>query len=118
MVTFINSKPLQQLERGEFVYDKRKPNFFEKILLLIGVILIIAGYGLMHGRIIADGMITWNAIQAIFIWLVLVVLVILLAVNENMKEELKIIAGQQLNEIKLLTGSTKKQILKTVKRKK
>jgi hypothetical protein len=108
-------------KRGEFMYQKRRPNFFEKILLLVGVILIIVGYGLMHNRIVADGVLTWQAIQAVFTWLVLVVLVILLAVNENMKEELKVIAERQLSEIRLLTGSAKTKILgkaKKTKRKK
>ena len=103
------------------MYQKRRPNFFEKILLLVGVILIIVGYGLMHNRIVADGVLTWQAIQAVFTWLVLVVLVILLAVNENMKEELKVIAERQLSEIRLLTGSAKTKILgkaKKTKRKK
>ena len=80
----------------------RKPNLFEKVLLAIGILMIVIGYTLIHKLALRDGFYTWNVINALFLWLILIVLIILAAVNENTKEELKIVIKNQLDEMKLL----------------
>lgn len=79
----------------------RRPNTFEKILLVVGVAVLMVGYGLIHRQILIDGF-TVNVIMAIFLWLMLVVLMIIAAVNENIKEEIKQVVELQLQEIRLM----------------
>ncbi|MCK4521077.1 MAG: hypothetical protein KAU20_00760 [Nanoarchaeota archaeon] len=83
------------------MFKERKINAFEKLLLATGILVIITGYIFIHSLIIKTG-ISWMALQAMFLWLILLVLVILTAVNENTKEELKMVINNQLEEIKLL----------------
>lgn len=90
------------------MYYNRKLNFFEKVLLTIGVFVILIGYFFVHGLVVKQG-ISWDALQATFLWLILVVMVILAAVNENMKEELKMVIVNQVREIKLLREDFKRK---------
>jgi len=99
----------------------RNPNLFERFLLIIGIFVIIIGYGFISNAQKLNDPNYWTFLQTMFLWLILTVLVILLAVNENMKEELKLIAEEQLEQIKLLTQSERKAVdiedeeLKTLK---
>ena len=88
----------------------RSPNLFEKFLLVIGVFVIVVGYGFITNARAVDTTNYWLFLQTMFLWLMLTVLVILLAVNENMKEELKIIAEEQLEQIKLLARGEKQEV--------
>lgn len=88
---------------------QRKPNMFEAILLVIGIVLIIVGYVVIHRMIAAEGALSWDFLQTTFLWLLMVLLVILAAVNENMKEELKIVIQNQLEEMKLLRADLNKK---------
>ena len=92
----------------------RKTNAFEKILLAIGITLIIIGYAAIHRLFAVERVFSWELLQTTFLWLMMILLLILAAVNENMKEELKIIILQQHDEIKLLrkdlAGSRRKLI--------
>jgi len=81
---------------------KRKPNAFEAILLVIGVALILVGYMAIHKMVLVDSVLSWDLLQTTFLWLVMILLVIMVAVNENMKEELKLVIQNQLEEIKVL----------------
>ena len=80
----------------------RRPNLFEKILLVTGVLVIMLGYVFVHKLALVEGLLSWQSLQTIFLWFILIVLVILAAVNENMKEELKTVIQNQIDEIKLL----------------
>ena len=80
----------------------RTPNFFERMLLIIGVLVIIVGYGVIYRVSQITGTFGWETVAAIFLWLILIAVVILLAVSENMKEELKQVLENQVEEIKLL----------------
>lgn len=79
----------------------RRPNTFEKVLLIVGVAVLMVGYGFIHKQVLADGF-TINVIMTIFLWFILVALIIIAAANENIKEELKQITELQLQEIRLL----------------
>lgn len=81
--------------------DFRNPNLFEKILLVFGVFVIIISYVALH-RMVVSGADSVDALQVIFLWLILLVMIIMTSVNENMKEELKIVIRNQHEEIKLL----------------
>ena len=80
----------------------RKTNAFEKILLAIGITLIIMGFAAINRLFSVERVFSWELLQTTFLWLMMILLLILAAVNENMKEELKIIILQQHDEIKLL----------------
>ncbi len=80
----------------------RKPNVFESILLLIGVVLIILGYIVIYRLYTIEGVLSWDLLQTLFLWILMILLVISAAVNENMKEELKIVIENQAEEIRLL----------------
>ncbi|MBU0629066.1 MAG: hypothetical protein KKC75_07800 [Nanoarchaeota archaeon] len=88
---------------------RRKPNVFEMILLVIGIALIIIGYAAIHRLVAVDGAISWAFLQTTFLWLLMILMVILTAVNENMKEELKMVIENQVEEIKLLRIDLKKK---------
>jgi len=79
----------------------RKPNTFEKTLLVIGVAVLMVGYGLIHRQVVIEGF-TIGVIQTIFLWFILVALIIITAANENIKEELRDVIELQLQEIRLL----------------
>ena len=87
----------------------RNPNLFEKILLVFGVFIIITTYTIIHKLIAAKGFFSFEALQTIFLWLILLVMVIMTSVNENTKEELKIVIQNQLDEIKLLRKELRKK---------
>jgi hypothetical protein len=83
--------------------NMRSPNVFEKILLVIGVMMVIVGYSFIHRMYMVDGyVLSWNMLQTMFLWLILAVMLIQLAVSENMKEELKLIIQEHIQEIKLM----------------
>ena len=80
----------------------RKPNTFEFVILIVGMLLIIIGYFFIYRLIILDGGIGWSAITVIFLWMILLALLILIAVNENIKEEIKDLIILNIEENRLL----------------
>lgn len=85
----------------------RKPNIFEKLIFIIGILIIIMGYVFIHSLIVLEGSLTWDALQTIFLWLLIIGVIILASVNENMKEELKSIILNQHQELKILRQDLK-----------
>ena len=81
----------------------RNFNFFEKIILVIGIIIVVLGYFMIQKAFVASGSVTsWDSVSTVFIWILVILLIILLAANENMKEELKGISLNQTRELKLI----------------
>lgn len=87
----------------------RTPNVFEKILLILGVVIVMVGYGLIYKVFSMTKTLTWDALTVIFLWLALIGIIILVAVTENTKEELKIIIENQAVETRLLREDLKKR---------
>jgi hypothetical protein len=67
----------------------RKPNTFEAILLIIGLLVLISGFYLITTAVKSGSTSGLMVVQTIFLWLILVALIILVAVSENIKEEMK-----------------------------
>tara|TARA_Y100000310_G_scaffold326003_1_gene390314 strand:+ start:719 stop:991 length:273 start_codon:yes stop_codon:yes gene_type:complete len=88
--------------------NQRKINLFEKVLLCIGILVILIGYLFVYGMVAKEGL-SWNALQTTFLWLILIVMIILAAVNENMKEELKMVINNQVKEMQLLRDDLKRK---------
>ena len=100
-----------------FVYEgvqmkrfTRNPNLFEKILLIIGICVIVFGFGSISTAINVDNTNYWLFTQTVLLWFLLVIMIVLLAVNENMKEELKLISEEQLEQIKILNQGERKEL--------
>lgn len=82
--------------------DTRKPNKFELILLFVGIMAGAVGYFFVHMVIMEYGMYSFETTSVMLLWFIIIILIVLTAVNENSKEELKIIIKQQHDEMKLL----------------
>jgi len=72
-------------------------------LLVIGIAIVMVGYTFIHRMYTYTGsVLSWQLIMSMLLWLISLVLIISLAVNENVKEELRIVAENQLAELKLI----------------
>ncbi len=94
----------------------KRVNTFEKIILVVGVMVLVAGFYLIGKMISNDPVISWPLIQSIALWSLLILMLILTDSNESIKEErtvvidahrketrqLKKISAEQLKEVKLL----------------
>jgi len=95
---------------------KRIPNVFEKILLVVGIAIVMIGYTFIHRMYVYSGsVLTWDLIVSMLLWLISLVLIISLAVSENVKEELRVVAENQLSELKLIKEEL--QLMKRARRK-
>ncbi|RMF54316.1 hypothetical protein D6745_05635 [Candidatus Woesearchaeota archaeon] len=82
---------------------KRKVNVFEWILLPVGFIIAALGLWLIQRELIITGYrIGWEVFSAVFLWLILIFLIIITAVNENQKEELSVVIKEHAEETRLL----------------
>ncbi len=78
----------------------RKTSSFEKMLLIVGLLVLVIGYMLINKTYIAEGStMSWGFLQTIFLWLLIVIFIILLAIGEDIKEGILI---EQLEELKSL----------------
>lgn len=85
----------------------RKSNFFERVLLVVGLVVIIVGFIFINKVFMSDANLGWDMLQAIFLWLMLIVLIVLLATEEDVKEELAIIIKEHIEETKIMKEETK-----------
>jgi len=90
----------------------RKLNFFEIALLIVGIGVGIVGFLIISNHYQSDPTISWDLYQTVFIWLLLIVLLILAATMEDVKEELAVIIKGHIEETKLLKEET--MILKDI----
>lgn len=79
----------------------RKPNLFEKALLVVGIAVLMAGYGFIHWQIVKEGL-NSSSLILVFLWLMLVALIIIAAANENLKEEMKQLIEVHLQETRMI----------------
>ncbi|MBD3202997.1 hypothetical protein GF327_01775 [Candidatus Woesearchaeota archaeon] len=82
--------------------NSRKINTFEKILLPVGV--SVAGFGLyfLIQADVSGSELAWLKMSSFFSWLSLLILMVIAAINVDMKEELVILTKDHNAEIKLL----------------
>jgi multisubunit Na+/H+ antiporter MnhF subunit len=84
----------------------RKINFFELTLLIVGVGVLVVGFMIINNPYEADRVLSWDLFQTVFVWLVLIVLLVLAATMEDVKEELAIVINEQTEETRLLKQET------------
>ena len=83
----------------------RKTSSFEKMLLIVGLLVLVIGYVMIGKTYAVEGPgLSWGFMQTIFLWMLIVIFIILLAIGEDIKEGILI---QQLDELKALTTSLK-----------
>ena len=79
---------------------KRSTSVFEKLLLVVGFLLLIMGYFFINRVFAAEGFqVSWGFLQTVFLWLLMVIFIIMLAIGEDIKEGILL---QQLDEIRSL----------------
>lgn len=80
----------------------RPPNIFEKLLLAIGLIVVIVGYGLIHSLVAKQSAISWDLVITVFLWFVLIIMIVITSVTENLKEELAEIIKKETEKLRML----------------
>ena len=91
-------------EKNQVLYLRL--NLFEIGLFFAGLALMIVGFFLLRKQYLADGYFSWGLLQGIFLWLILIVIVIIAAILENVKEELAVVIKEHITETKLLRQET------------
>lgn len=85
-------------------------NMFEKMLLVVGIAVTIIGFYYINQMYTGEGRLSWALLQAAFLWLVLLFMIILTDSNESIKEELKEVVNQQVQETRLLRDISREQL--------
>ena len=86
---------------------KRHTSIFEKLLLFVGLFILVIGYFFINKGFVLEGyQITWGFLQTVFLWLLMVIFIILLAIGEDIKEGILL---EQLDEIKKLKEAVLKR---------
>ncbi|MEK6828111.1 MAG: hypothetical protein AABX78_02070 [Nanoarchaeota archaeon] len=79
---------------------KRHTSTFEKLLLVVGFLVLIIGYFFINRAFVEEGFkVSWGFLQTVFLWLLIVIFIILLAIGEDIKEGILL---EQLDEMKQL----------------
>lgn len=92
-------------------------NFFEKMLLIVGIAVTIIGFYYINKIYTGEGHLSGALLQAAFLWLLLLLMIILTDSNESIKEELKEVIQNHIEETKVLKEISKEQLaeLKVIK---
>ena len=88
----------------------RSLNFFEKMLLIVGLAITIVGFYFINKLYVGEGRLSWALLQASFLWLLLIFLVILTDSNETVKEEMVDTMTQHIEETILLKKVVEEQL--------
>ena len=80
----------------------RRVNNFEKFLLFIGMVITVVGFYFINRVYEMEGYASWALLQSSFLYLLLILMVILTDSNESIKEELKDVIEQHIEETKIL----------------
>lgn len=88
---------------GEFHQPRRKATAFEIMLLILGVVVLVAGFILIRNTFITEGKtLSWFMIGAIFSWLTLLILFVVSELNADVKEELSMVMREHVDQTKIL----------------
>jgi surface polysaccharide O-acyltransferase-like enzyme len=92
-------------------------NFFEKMLLLVGIAVTIIGFYYINNIYTGEGHLSWALLQAAFLWLLLLFMIINTDSNESIKEELKEVIQRHIEETRVLRDISREQLaeLKIIK---
>ena len=80
---------------------RRSTSIFEKLLLVVGFLVLIMGYFFINKIFIAeDYKVSWGFLQTVFLWLLMVIFIIMLAIGEDIKEGILLQQLDAINELK------------------
>ncbi|MBI2654482.1 hypothetical protein HYX02_06780 [Candidatus Woesearchaeota archaeon] len=80
---------------------KRRTSLFEKLLLIVGFFVLVIGYFFINKAFVSEGfVISWGFLQTVFLWLLMVIFIILLAIGEDIKEGILLEQLDELRELK------------------
>ncbi|MBL7055875.1 hypothetical protein ISS07_03115 [Candidatus Woesearchaeota archaeon] len=89
--------------------EGRKTSAFEKLLLIVGALILIVGYIMINKvYIVQNGQLTWGFLQTTFLWLLMVIFIILIAIGEDIKESILTRQLAELKNIKELLSKKKR----------
>ena len=88
----------------------KRINNFEKILFIVGLAATFMGFYLINKVFVTDPYLNWSLLQAIFLWLMLLFIIILTDSNESIKEELREVIKEHMEETKLLKQISNEQL--------
>lgn len=91
------------------IFEKRKPNLFEKALLFVGILVTAVGFFLINKMYSLNQGLSWDLLITSFLWLVILLLLILTSTTQDIKEELFTIIKETKEEIKLLRKDLKRK---------
>lgn len=84
------------------VVPGRKSNLFERVLLVVGLSVMGLGFHFINSVYQRNNPELWGMVTSVFLWLLLIIMVVLLATEEDVKEELGMIMRLHIEETKLL----------------
>ncbi len=93
--------------------SKRKINFFEKVLLIVGLGVTIVGFFLIRAAYMSEKGLTWLMLLTIFSWLTVLILFVVSSLNADVKEELVRILNEHVEETRLLKEIAHEQLVET-----
>ena len=96
----------------------RKINFFEKVLLIVGLMVTIVGFFLIRAAYMTEKDLTWLMLLTIFSWLTVLILFVVSSLNADVKEELVRILNEHVEETRLLKEIAHEQLKETQEMKK
>ena len=79
----------------------RSPNLFEKLLLIVGVGVGIVGIYILY-NVYTQTQNVPLIVGLVFLWLIVILLLMVVAIAEDIKEEIGVIMHEQVEQIKLL----------------
>ena len=92
------------------ISQKETLNIWGKVFLFAGVGVIIAFAYMINGKYLVDTYVNWDLVNALLLWLIFVILVIM--VNKEHTEEVKYlrkITQEELEELRLLRKDLKRK---------
>ncbi len=89
----------------------RRINFFEVVLLIVGLCIGVVGFKIINMLYMMSGSeMSYDLFITIFLWLILIVLLILAATMEDVKEELAIVIREHISETRVLRNINKETL--------
>lgn len=86
-----------------------KINLFEMVLLVVGVSAAYLGFKFINVMYLSEGGLSWNMVIAIFLWLIMLLLFILMSLNVN-------IGKNQLVEIQRISNLIRQEVYQGAKK--
>ena len=87
---------------------KRPTSIFEKLLLVVGFLVLVIGYYFINRIFEAEGYkVGWEFLQTVFLWLLMVIFIIVLAIGEDIKEGILLRQLEEIKELKELLMNRK-----------